>query len=66
MLSFRNRLLQTFGIERDFAAIVNPDIQLQHSDECEPFAEIMTDKSGRTTLRVGRLQPTKVPVIKVR
>ncbi len=66
MLSFRNQLLQTFGIERDFAAIVNSEIQLQHSDECEPFAEIVTDKAGHTILRVGRLQPNRVPVIKVR
>lgn len=66
MLSFRNQLLQTFGIERDFTAIVNSDIQIQHSDESEPFAEIMTDKKGQTTLRVGRLQTNKAPVIKVR
>jgi hypothetical protein len=66
MISFRNQLLQTFGIERDYAAIVNSDIQLQHSDDPEPFAEILTDKTGRTTLRVGRLQQNKVPVIKIR
>lgn len=66
MLSFRNQLLQTFGIERDFVAIVNSDIQIKHSNECEPFAEIMTDKAGNTTLRVGRLQTNKAPVIKVR
>ncbi len=66
MLSFRNQLLQAFGIESDYAAIVNSDIQIQHSDECEPFAEIVTNKDGHTTLRVGRLLPNKVPVIKIR
>lgn len=65
MLSFRNQLLQTFGIEREYVAIVHSDIQIQKRDEPEPFAEIVTNQ-GRTTLRVGRLQPNKVPVIKVR
>ena len=66
MLSFRNQLLQTFGIDGDYAAIVNPDIQIQDATESEPFAEINTDTKGRTTLRVGRLQPNKAPIIKVR
>lgn len=65
MLSFRNQLLQTFGIEREYVAIVHADIQIQKHDELEPFAEIVTNQ-GRTTLRVGRLQPDKAPVIKVR
>lgn len=65
MLSFRNQLLQTFGIEREYVAIVNADIQIQKTDECEPFAEIVTT-DGRTTLRVGRLQPNKAPVLMVR
>lgn len=66
MLSFRNQLLQTFGIEHEYAAIMCPEIQLQHTDDHDPFAEIVTDTKGRTTLRVGRLQRNRVPVIKVR
>lgn len=66
MLSFRNQLLQTFGIEHNFTAIMNDDIQLQQGNDVDPFAEIMTDTKGKTTLRVGRLQKDKVPVIKVR
>lgn len=65
MLSFRNQLLQTFGIDREYVAIVHSDIQIQKCDESEPFAEIVTS-AGRTMLRVGRLLPDKVPVVKVR
>lgn len=65
MLSFRNQLLQTFRIENNFTAIMNSDIQLQHQNESEPFAEIVTDSKGKTHLRVGYLQ-TQGPVIKVR
>lgn len=66
MLSFRNQLLQTFGIEREYAAIVNPNIQIKHANDSEPFAEIITDKKGHTILRVGKLLPSKGPVITVR
>jgi hypothetical protein len=67
MLSFKNQLLQTFGIETNYIAIVNTDIQIQNANESEPFAEIYTDRNGHTALRVGKLVPTKkIPIVKIR
>lgn len=65
MFSYRNYLLDTFGIEDEYTAIVNSDIKLQKDDDCEPFGEIVTDKQGKTTLRVGNVL-SKGPVVRVR
>lgn len=65
MYSFRNYLLETFDIEDEFSAIVNPDIRLMKPDEQEPFAEIVTNSKGKTVLRVGQVL-SKGPVLKVR
>lgn len=65
MLPFRSQLLQTFGIENEFNAVVNDTIQIQNDKDGKPFAEIITS-NGRTILRVGGLSPARVPIIKVR
>ncbi len=64
-MSYRNYLLDTFGISNNYAAFFNADIKLQRETEKEPFGEIVTDKSGKTILRVGQVL-TKGPVLKVR
>lgn len=66
MLSFRHQLLQTFGIEYNYAAIVCQSIQLQKPNDLEPFAEIVTDKKGHTVLRVGQIQSNTIPVLTIR
>lgn len=65
MLSYRNYLLETFGIEHEFSAIANPDIKLEKLDSCEPFGEIVTNEKGKTVLRVGQVL-SNGPVLKVR
>lgn len=65
MTTFRTQLLRVFGIDGNFFAVGNPLIQLQREDENYPFAEIVTDQSGHTTLRVGCIQPERSKVITV-
>ncbi len=64
-MTYRHYLLNTFGIDSEYTAIVNPDIKLEREKESEPFGEIVTDSKGRTILRVGQVL-SKGPVLKVR
>lgn len=65
MLTFRHQLLETFGIDHDFTAIMNDTIKLEFKRDSEPFGEIVTDKTGKTTLRVGQVL-SKGPIVKIR
>lgn len=62
---YRNYLLETFGIENDFAAIISPEIRLKRPNDPEPFGEIYVRKNGKTVLRVGGTQ-TDGPILTVR
>lgn len=62
---YREYLMETFGIEDEKVAVMNPDIKLQHPDDDHPFGEIVTTSSGRTILRVGGTS-SKGPVLKIR
>lgn len=62
---YRNYLMETFGIERDFAAIISSEIRLKKSNESEPFGEIYTKENGKTVLRVGGTQ-TDGPILTVK
>lgn len=64
MLYYRNYLLRTFGIEHNATAIMNADIRLQYDNEVKPFGEIVTDRNGRATLRVGQVL-SKAPIVLV-
>lgn len=64
-MTYRNYLLDTFGITNEYTAIVNADIKLERERETEPFGEIVTDTKGRTILRVGQVL-SKGPTLKVR
>lgn len=65
MFSFRNYLLETFGIEDEYTALTNQNVVLMNPDEDEPFAEIVTNPNGKTVLRVGQVM-SRGPVLKVR
>ena len=65
-MSFRNELLNQFGIENEYAAIVCRDVRVQRRNESEPFAEVTTNQNGKTILRVGRDLHTDGPIIKIK
>ena len=64
-MTYRNYLLDTFGISNEYTAVVNSDIKLEREKDTEPFGEIVTDKKARTILRVGQVL-SKGPILKVR
>lgn len=66
MQTFKAQLLQVFGLDRDFFVMGKSEIQLQREDERFPFAAIITDTAGHTTLRVGKIQPVRANVVLVR
>lgn len=62
--NYRSFLLETFGIEREYAAVFCSEIRLKNRLSHEPFGEIYTKKNGKTVLRVGGTQ-TDGPVLTV-
>lgn len=60
---YRRFLLETFGIEREYAAVFCSEIRLKNRSSDEPFGEIF-DKNGKTILRVGGTQ-TDGPVLTI-
>ncbi len=66
MLDFRHVVLSELGIENDYAAIVCREVRLQRRNESEPFAEVITNSKGQTTLRVGNNLMTDGPIIKIK
>lgn len=62
---YRGYLLEVFGIDREFAAIISSEIRLKNRSDNEPFGEIYTKSDGKSVLRVGGTQ-TDGPVLVVR
>lgn len=65
-MSFRHDVLEQLGIENEYAVVLCRDVRVQRSDESEPFAEVTTNKKGKTILRVGNDLHTKGPIIPIR